>query len=246
MTKLIIMTLSLALTSCATIHKANFAKQVNKKKVQSTKNRRMYERTKFGDKNKTDSGLVISYEWNDTYEDKYFKNLAFTFENRSNEWKKIEKIGVEFGEGTNSKEIFFLSGAPLASFLKAKELSIAVDAKNKAALVGALAGISASANSSVNNDYSNYSAGIVAMSAATSVLRGVEGQLNHFPEEHLFGSKERFLIPPNLAITKYLVFYTKNEKNFDSFDKLYISYELKDGTKEKLELQIGSMWNRRR
>ncbi len=240
-----ILLLSIFLSSCATIHKGKFAKQLNKenkKESEEVATGYYYQSSNSSKRERqTDSGLLVSYGWNKNYEDKYFKCLEFTFENNSKEWRKIDKIGITFDKITKSNEIFFLNGAPLASFLKAKELAIAVQARNAAAFAGVMAGVAASAGAR-NNDYNNFNTGLIAMSIANNMEKNIKSAINQYPEEHLFGSKDKFLIPPNLAITKYLVFYTKDNENFKSLDKLFLTYELKNGKKETLEMSVGKQF----
>lgn len=235
--KIIQLLIALTLVSCATVHRGKFAKQINKKK----KKKDTYS---YSSENKTDSGLMISYEWNQIYKDKHFRYLDFTFENQSDDWKKIQKIGIKFGKNTKKEKIFFLKGAPLAAFLKGKKLAIEIQAQNSAALAGALAGMSAAYSNAnnQNNNYNNYDAGLVAMSTANNVLKNSKRAAKQFPEDHLFGSKDKFLIPPGLALRKYLVFYTKDKKDFRSIEKIFLTYQLKDGSEETLELEVKSYY----
>ena len=79
------------------------------------------------------------------------------------------------------------------------------------------------------------------MAVAGSIAKGSKN-VNEFPEEHLFGSKEKFLIPPGMAITKYLVFYTKESEKFNTLKNLYVSYQMKDQKKEQILLDVSSRW----
>lgn len=229
------------LSSCASVHKGRYAKQVNNKSkgIKKTEKKKSYN-----SRHSTDAGLVISYEWNNKFNDKYFKYLDFTFENQSSKWKKVEKIGIKFLDKEIDSKIFFLKGAPLASYLRGKELKLKVQAQNAAAWAGAIAATAASAQSrSSDAEYRNYNQGLVTIGLATSVAKSVEAQQKQqsaYPEDHLFGSKERFLIPPALAITKYLVFYTEDPKLFNKLKKVQISYYLKDGASETVELNLKS------
>ena len=248
--KLILLSL-LILTSCAQLHKGKFAKQVNPQgqglDKSETKKKERFNPYNGGNKSyrrnksKTDSGMLVSYGWNRTYQDRHFRYLEFTFENTSKDWKKIEKVGVKFGKEADSGNIFFLKRAPLSSFLKAKNLAIQIQKKNDAMLAGALAGIAASANASSSNNYNNFNSGLISMAVAGSIAKGSKN-VNEFPEEHLFGSKEKFLIPPGMAITKYLVFYTKESEKFNTLKNLYVSYQMKDQKKEQILLDVSSRW----
>lgn len=238
----------LLLSSCATVHKGNWAKQVNSKKSSSKKKSIKVKfdpyakgKKQRGIKSKTESGMIVSYQWNKNYSDKYFKYMELTFENSSPKWKKVEKIGIEFSDKSRKSKLYFLKGAPLAAFLKGKRLQLSVRSRNNAMIVGALAGFAAgAAATSSNNSYSNYQAGLVSVAVASSVANKSSQMSNVFPEEHLFGSKDKFLIPPGLAIEKYIVFNSENEENFKNMDKMYVTYILKSGEREKLELDISS------
>lgn len=239
--------LSFFIVSCASIHKGNYAKQVKKKKDQDSESRdsasnKRKMSSSWG--NETDAGLVISYEWNTKFNDKHFKYLDFTFENKSSKWKKVEKVGLKFLDGNVEKNIFFLKGAPLAAFLQGKELKLKVQAENQAAWLGAIAATAASARTSSSHaDYRNYNQGLVTIALATSISKNAEArekQQNAYPEDHLFGSKERFLIPPGLALTKYLVFYSENPKFFKDLKTVQVTYFLKDGESETVELDVES------
>jgi len=225
---LILMIMTSLVSSCATIHKVNFAKPTAKKKDEG-----------FFSRNKTDSGLLISFDWNIKYSGSYFKYMDFTFENKSPDWIKIEKIGVSFDEKAKSSKISFLKGAPLLAFLKGKELEIKINEQNVAALRGAIAGLAVTATATLSDSsYQDYQRGLVTATLISEVSNSKKGAVNEFPEEHLFGPKIKFLVPPGLALTKYLVLYSRNPEFLESISNIYITYHLKDGTSEEVVLDV--------
>lgn len=231
------------LSSCATIHKGNWAKPVrNETEEEKYARNKKLVGSKYRLRNATDSGMLVSYEWNSDYSEGYFRYLDFTFENTTPEFKKIEEVSISFKNKEKVKEVFFLKGAPLASFLKGQALKIQIKNRNKAVVAGVMAGVAAGAAASASDsNYANYNSGLVTMAAASAVMNK-KANINEFPEEHMFGSKERFLIPPGLALTKYLVMYSKNPDVFGELKTMYVTYRLKDGQEEKLELELKHWW----
>ena len=246
---MILVSTTIFLHGCATIHKSNWAEPTTDSKADATSPSAPQEiesssypsnhNTNSFKSHKTKSGVRVSYELNKPYSSKHFRYFAFAFENDSDDWIKIDKIGFQQVSITENSQIFFLQGAPLESYLHAKTIELQVIAQNNAAMAGALAGIAAStSNSSASTGlYQNYATGLIAASAIQGATANSQ-KIDSYPEDHLFGSKERFLIPPKMIITKYLIFYSPNEKSLDILNTFKLSYDLKNGINEKLELDL--------
>ena len=74
--------------SCAQLHKSYYAEQVGAKD----------EKIKSSNK-ATDTGLLISGEYDDKFSDVYFGLIHFVFENKTDRWITITDIQASFGEG---------------------------------------------------------------------------------------------------------------------------------------------------
>lgn len=120
----------LFLGGCAQVHSGEYATQVDTKKEAALKHSGRGVTTK--------GGLLISGKEVSDVSSKYFGLIDLTFENRTNDWMRIENIGVDFGDDPKNRNIKIVSGKDIKIWNDAIERKIAIENYNKDLAVGIL------------------------------------------------------------------------------------------------------------
>ena len=232
-----------AVTSCARMHKSYYAEQVNTKDGKS--------RSQGG---VTDTGLVISGEYDDEFSDTYFGLIHFVFENKSDKWITITDIEASFEPKIN-KYASFLSPKNkknlLQIYMKSKKKVMEVKEKNKRAWASALTGVAAMGVAAAHANNGNNQAaqkslaqGAVAIAAINTIKPKQKIIMEEYPEGHLL-KKGEIIIPPGLFEERWLIVNTRNHQEIGRINYIYLAYKTKRSAKETVKLQLRSKWGGR-
>lgn len=212
------------LTSCMSIHYKNLSKVVE------------FE----GEK----SGLLISTELDDGISNNNFGMLYFTFENTSDKYIRIDDFKFDFADSLANDNIYIVAGDDLDAWQSGIQLKTMVDNYNRAmvhlGILGMATAVALATSDDNDEDESTISPiGAVALLGAATIanidnanMLEKESKLRQlYPESHIYHST--IVVPPGLAIRKWILFHSTNNPEIPFVYKLYFDFKKDDGGKEK-------------
>jgi hypothetical protein len=228
--------------NCATVHNGEYAIPVDQK-----------GHHKIDFNTKTGLDLIISSIEYESLSSKYFGVINITFENKSDEWVKIKKIIIDFGNDDKNKNIKITSGNELHYWAKSISKKREIAEFNKKIILGSIGIIGlgvagGTKNSNLKNIGSALFLGAATSLAVTEYNRNLNKIQNPriFPENHLLSAN--FAIPPGLFVKKWIVLNSKNYRKTKIIDKVYLRCITEEGKSEKFKLvfrnfiQSNSLW----
>lgn len=242
-TKFFVGTIFLAiLLGCANVHTGKYATQVGE---QGEKVEQKGKLTKLG--------LIISGRERTELSSKYFGLLDFTFENCTQDWIRIKRIEISFGNDVVDENISITSGDDIIYWQRAIKHRNIIDDQNTRALFGAIAVLGMGFAIAGGSDELRMLGATSGLGAITS-LSVYEYNKNMaaitsseiFPASHILA--EGFNIPPGLFTKKWILLNSRNHKKLGIIKYIFIKYTLDNGKSEKIKLYfrggVMSRWQR--
>lgn len=191
----------------------------------------------------TPSGLIVRGDELTHYSSRYFGALLVTFENRTPDWARVERVSLDFPSVPHNDGIFIPWGDDLASWSSATEQRNALrDANTEAALGGlALGGLVAAAVG--GRGPAGRVGGVVALTSVTALLASSNQESLSGPQRaEPFGAGHLlnvpFSIPPGLFVRKWIVLNTRS--GLPCIVSEIISYDVAGRGTERVELSFRS------
>ena len=158
-----------------------------------------------------------------------FAMFKIELTNNTNEWVTISNHHLDFGGDKENKEVAILIGKKLAIWAEANDLERR-RSKIKSNLLTAALGIasitsrksSKSNISSLGKLGSFLAAGSLSLNAISSMKDEYRGDI--FPSGHFL--KSDIMVPPNLALIRWVLVNTKNNKGDQYITKLTLDYDV--------------------
>ena len=242
-TKFLVGTLFLTiLFGCASIHTGKYATQVEK---QGDKVEQKGKITKLG--------LIISGRERKELSSRYFGLLDFTFENCTQNWIRIKRIDISFGNDVIDENISITSGDDIIYWQRAIKYRNIIDDQNTKALFGAIAVLGMGFAIAGDSQELRTLGAATGLGAITSLsvhqynknMADIESA-EIFPASHILA--EGFNIPPGLFTKKWILLNSKNHKKIGFIKYIFIKYTLDNGKSEKIKLNfregVMSRWQR--
>ena len=185
---------------------------------------------------KMSSGLIISGEEAETASTDYFGTLEFVFRNPTEEWIRVKKIKLSFGNEEIDKNIFIPVGDDLYNWQKAYLKEIEINNVNRNRFLATTAFLSGAVSIAANNNKTRDVANVALITsiAATALndinysgkVEGIEKTI--YPEDHLLAGN--FGIPPGMFVNKFIVINSKNNSKIGYLYQVKITVEMENGT----------------
>jgi hypothetical protein len=165
----------------------------------------------------TGSRLVISGEELTSYGSEYFGMLQLTFENPTDDWVRVEKLTLDFGDDARNLGVSFPQGPEINSWLSATLQRNLIRDTNEALALGALLAIgttvasigATSGQSAVAAAGGAVVLGTAAGLTADAVLEQVHvaEDVRPYPDSHLLALP--LAIPPGLFSKRWVLVNTR-------------------------------------
>ncbi len=179
-----------------------------------------YQELKFKDENYKD--IKIHGMLDKDFASKNFGGFRFVFENARDQWSTIENIQLSFTEDSAKKYIKALDQRGLKLWGKAILQQEHIKGSDFNQLQSALI----KAGSSFT--------GIVIDEGGLTDMAAGEGK-KRYPDDHLYA--EEFILPPNFAVEKWILFESSHHKNIPYVTDLQLEFDI-ENQHEQAELQF--------
>jgi hypothetical protein len=192
----------------------------------------------------TPSGLIVRGDELTRYSSRYFGALVVTFENRTADWVRVERVSLDFQSVPHNDGIFIPWGDDLASWASATEQRDAIREANADAALGVLALGGMVAATAGGRGPAGRVGGVVALGSIVALAAnhdeaGLSGalQAQPFGEGHLLTVP--FSVPPGLFVRKWIVLNTRGT-GLPCLASVLISYDVVGRGTERVELSFRS------
>jgi hypothetical protein len=214
---------SLWLAGCATIEDAHPARPISPD-GRLSKNRA------------TASGLVVSGEELEELSSPYFGVLAFTFENPTSEWVRIENVILDFGSQARNDSIVLPWGEEISSWEQATSQRNAIRHANTTTLLSVLmvGGMAARAGGRSTGAVGGL-VSIAAVSGFWAKSLADKTSAVTFPPAHLFATP--FSVPPGLFSKKWVLLNGPRSPEVGCIQSVVLEYDTSRG-RERVHLQF--------
>src|SRR6185503_17438380 len=215
---------SLWLTGCATIEDAHPARPISPD-GRLSKNRA------------TASGLVVSGEELEELSSPYFGVLAFTFENPTSEWVRIENVILDFGSQARNDSIVLPWGEEIVSWEQATSQRNAIRHANTSTLLSVLmvGGFVAARAGGRTTAPVGGVVGLAAVSGLWAKSLADKTSTVTFPPAHLFATP--FSVPPGLFSKKWVLLNGPRTTEIGCVQSVVLEYDTSKG-RERVHLQF--------
>jgi hypothetical protein len=194
---------------------------------------------------RTFSGLVVSGEEVSRYASRHFGLIEITFENRSEDWVHIQRLGIDFGETVGNSNVTLPEGPDLDAWYRATLQRNDIEDTNAAAALGGLLllGETVAVVGSVSHQHEAVAAGGALALAATTVataqaydadIQSVE-RVRPLPSTHLLAVP--FGVPPGLFAKKWVLLNTRGSTT-PCVRRMLIDYDVAGVGRERVLLQF--------
>lgn len=230
MSKLFLVVGLLSLVGCASIHKGEYAKQVD-------------EDGSVKKGNVTNSGIIVSGSEVSSLASKHFTQLDFTFENTTNQWIEIDKVNISYMDKKLNKLVKVPLGKKLMMWSEAAKQNKVIADHNRSVLIGAIAGVAA-VGGAVSKNYRARGAAAAVLSASAGALayNELKDKINDaelakiVPKSHLLNTP--LYIPPGLHAKRWIAIYLKNPYKSPYLSQVKISYRVGKKKRESILLPL--------
>lgn len=183
-------------------------------------------------KGKHPKNVPINAEYYRDYSNFPLHFVNVTFGNQSEDWRRVKSVKVTNVGGIAKSRI--IVGPDLVYWSKGITRKLKIDSHNNRMILGAIMGAFAvGAGVSANNGNYDLGIGLAAGALATATVADINSIFERIdsleiaklvPPDHLYSP---FSIPPNLYITKWVVFQTPGGElpKFIDFEVKYLSGE---------------------
>jgi hypothetical protein len=195
----------------------------------------------------TASGLTISGEEVDELSSRHFGVLAFTFENPTSEWVRIESVNLDFGSDAANQSIFVPWGEDIVSWELASSQQLAIRRANTTTVLSILMVGGTLAAGLGRRSGTGVVGGAVALGAASALwTRALADHTTAatFPPSHLFATP--FSVPPGLFAKKWVLLNGPTAPGASCIHSVNLNYVTAKGP-ERVRLSFardGSDWQR--
>lgn len=190
----------------------------------------------------TKSGLLVSGSENTSLASDYFTLIDLTFENKSSDWLRVTKVGIDFGDATTNSEVRFPVGQDLMDWAQSAKEVKAIRDYNMQVALGVAAGAGTAVAAGGAGGSQSAGVGVVAgssMALAASNLSNILDSLQRarvIPEDHLLAGG--FSVPPGLHKKKWLTLYAKSPLQVPFIEKVAITLTYDNGVSESVMLPL--------
>ena len=185
----------------------------------------------------TAAGLVVTGEELEELSSTYFGVLAFTFENPTNEWVRIENIILDFGSQARNASIAVPWGEEIVSWEQATSQRNAIRHANTATLLGMLM-VGGFVAARAGGRTTAPVGGVVGLAAVSGlVARSLADRTSAltFPPAHLFATP--FSVPPGLFSKKWVLLNGPTTPEVGCIQSVVLEYDTRRG-RERVHLQF--------
>src|SRR5688572_2295368 len=205
---------------------------------------------KLASSRRTPAGLEISARELRSMASAHFGCVEVTIENKTDEWVRIERIGLGFGSAQRDQRVFIPWGRELVSWeLAIAERNAVRRANTDTALMLTAAGGGALAAAGESRG-ARAAGGLIALGAlstafATDIDRRASGatDIRPFPEAHLLDVP--IAVPPGLFSSRFIVLNTQSSA--PCVHSMVLDYDTAKGQRERVLVQFrrkSSEWQR--
>jgi hypothetical protein len=204
-----------------------------------------------GDGPREEQALVVTGIEDVELSSTYFGFIKFSFVNKSSQWLRIERVGLEFGHEELDANVYVPAGIDLRDWARAAESRLARQRANEAVVASSLAMLGAAAMLSGSRS-GVVGGGALAIGSATYLgVRELSKNVTDanrpelFPSEHVLGGA--FSVPPGMSVQKWVLLYTAEPMRLPFISTLLVSIAEPGGAEQQFKLQfrnplVGSPW----
>lgn len=180
----------------------------------------------------SEDNLEIEAEINRDMSSTYFAYIDFDFENNTQDWQILEEVQISFGSDKD-QFVEVLSGQKYNEWLKATTARNKEREANRQIALAIIGGIGGAMIGSNNNAQLGQS--LVVGSAAFETLSAFNKNVSDkkraetLPDNYIY--KGSLILPPGLAVKRFVVLNSKDHKKLGYITSLKLSYKLENQEK---------------
>lgn len=178
--------------------------------------------------------LVVSAREAATYATSYLGLVEVTFENRTDVWKEVDHVAIDFGSKAKNESITIPSGDDIATWERAIRLRRFAEGQAQGSTAIEWLGLGYSFNTL--GGWAIQQPGPAAAEGPTAAPGRVSATPPSYPDQHLLSTP--FRVPPGLFTKRWILLSTPNNPPGGCINTMILSYETSDHQTGRVLLPI--------